>query len=294
MPGEQQAEESIQRRAFERRDTMAKMSDYEQAQADGIEKWKAEEPGAISQIFGIVVQPLAWLVQQVVPEAAIQGALDFASAAGKWLADTADILHEAEVEKVAELRTKDLSLSDRLADEIHNWAIGVAVVEGTATGTFGILGAPVDVPAIITVAMRTIHKVGLCYGYECESEPDRQFVLGILAASRANSIEEKVTALTTLRALEVLIARQTWKSMAEKAAQSQLSKEAAILGIKNLARQLGINITKRRALAAIPAIGAFIGGSVNGWYVKDVGWAARRAFQERWLRDNDKLIDIES
>lgn len=273
---------------------MAKMSDYEQAQAEEIEKWKAEEPGAISQIFGIVVQPLAWLVQQVIPEAAIQGALDFASAAGKWLADTEDILHEAEAKKVSELRVKDLSLSHRLADEVHNWAIGVAVVEGTATGTFGILGAPVDVPAIITVAMRTIHKVGLCYGYECESEADRQFVLGILAASGANSIEEKVAALTTLRALEVFIARQTWKSMAEKAAQSQLSKEAAIIGIKNLARQLGINITKRRALAAIPAIGALIGGSVNGWYVKDVGWAARRAFQGRWLRDNGKLIDTES
>lgn len=273
---------------------MSKISGYEQTQAEEIEKWKAEEPGAISQIFGIVVQPLAWLIQQVVPEAAIQGALDFASAAGKWLADTEDILHEAEAKKVSELRAKDLSLSDRLADEVHNWAIGVAVVEGTATGTFGILGAPVDVPAIITVAMRTIHKVGLCYGYECESEVDRQFVIGILAASGANSIEEKVAALTTLRALEVLIARQTWKSMAEKAAQSQLSKEAAIIGIKNLARQLGINITKRRALAAIPAIGAFIGGSVNGWYVKDVGWAARRAFQERWLRDNGKLIDTES
>lgn len=179
-----------------------------------------------------------------------------------------------------------------MADEVHDWAIGLAVVEGTATGAFGILGAPVDVLAIITIAMRTIHKIGVCYGYECETEADRQFVLGILAASGANSIEEKIAALTTLRALEVLIAKQTWKSMAEKAAQSQLSKEAAIIGIKNLAKQLGINITKRRALAAIPAIGALIGGSINGWYIKDVGWAARRAFQERWLRDNGKLIDV--
>ncbi len=272
---------------------MSEMNDYESKQANEIEKWKSDEPGVLGQAFGIIVQPLAWLIQQVVPEAAIQGALNFASAAGKWLADSDDILREVGVEKVADLRTKDLPLSDRLADEVHNWAIGLGVVEGTATGAFGILGAPVDVPAIITLALRTIHKVGLCYGYECIDEGDRQFVLAILAASGANSVEEKMAALAMLRAVGTVLARQTWKPMAEKAAQSQFSKEAAITGLRNLAKQLGINITKRRALAVIPAIGALIGGSVNGWYIKDVGWAARRAFQERWLQDNGKLIEVE-
>jgi hypothetical protein len=91
----------------------------------------------------------------------------------------------------------------------------------------------------------------------------------------------------------VTLAKVTWKKMAEKAAESQLSKEAAILAVKNLAKQLGVNITKRRALAAIPFIGAAVGGSVNGWYIKEVGWAARRSFQERWLLENKKIIDGE-
>jgi hypothetical protein len=81
--------------------------------------------------------------------------------------------------------------------------------------------------------------------------------------------------------------------MAEKAAASQLSKEASILAIKNLAKQLGVNITKRKALASIPFIGAAIGGSVNGWYIKEVGRAARRSFQERWLIENGKIIDAD-
>jgi hypothetical protein len=271
---------------------MAEMSEYERIQTQEIEKWKTEEPGAVNKVFGLVVQPMAWLVEQVVPEAAIQGALDLANAAGKWLTDTKDILHEAEAKDISELRNKDLSLCDRLADEAHDWAIGLSIVEGAATGVFGILGAPVDVPAIITIALRTIHKTGICYGYECQTESDRQFVLGILAASGANSIEEKLAALSLLRAVQVVLAKQTFKAMAEKAAQTQLSKEGAIIAIKNLARQLGINITKRRALASIPAIGALVGGSVNGWYIKDVGWAARRAFQERWLQDNGKLIVV--
>jgi uncharacterized protein (DUF697 family) len=240
---------------------------------------------------GIVIEPLAWLVRKIVPESAIRGALDFSSSLGAWLTDTADVLRDGGVSSVEELRSKDLELSDRLADEVHNWAIGIGVVEGAATGAAGIFGAPVDVPAIITLALRTIHKIGICYGYETKSELDKQFVLGILAVSAANSATEKVTAVATLRTLQVTIQKVTWKKMTERAAANQFSKEAAIIGIKNLAKQLGINITKRQALVAIPIIGAAVGGSVNGWYIKEVGWAARRYFQERWLRDNRKYED---
>jgi hypothetical protein len=150
----------------------------------------------------------------------------------------------------------------------------------------------VDVPLIISFALRTIHGIGLAYGFKLETEDERQFALGILSAGGANSIEEKIAALTMLRSIEVTIAKQTWKKMAEQAAKETFGKEAGILAIRNLAKQLGINLTKRKALQSIPFISAGIGASVNGWYVKDIGWAARRAFQERWLIHNRKIIDI--
>lgn len=268
---------------------MQKLTEYERQQVAAIYAWKKEVPGVVSQAFGLVVEPLAWLVQKVVPEAALRSAIDAASTLGQRMTDTADVLRDAQVPDVASLRGKDLGLSDRLANEVHNWAVGVAVAEGAATGAFGFLGAPVDVPAIIIIGMRTIHKVGVCYGYECTSEEDQQFVRSILSASGANSAEEKLAALAALTTLRTILARQTWKAMAEKAAQNQLSNEAILAVVRNLAKQVGINVTKRRALTAIPAIGAMVGGSVNGWYIKEVGWAARRAFQERWLINSGRL-----
>jgi hypothetical protein len=265
----------------------------EKDQVNAIEKWKKEDPGVVSQKFGFAIEPLAWLVNKVVPGKAVRGALDFSNSMAQWLTDTGDVLRDGGVSSLGELRSKSLELSDKLADEVRNWAIRVAVVAGAGTGILGPLGIAVDVPAIITLALRTIHKVGVCYGYECSSEIDKKFVLEVMSASGANSISEKVGALTALRSIEVALAKVTWKKMAEKAAESQLSKEAAILALKNLAKQLGINITKRKALAAIPGIGAAVGGSINGWYIKEVGWAARRAFQERWLIDNGKIIDVE-
>ncbi|MFO7884008.1 MAG: EcsC family protein [Desulfobacteraceae bacterium] len=231
-------------------------------------------------------------MQKIIPDAAIRGVLDGGNAVAEWLADTDDIIRDAEVSAIFQLKRKNLNLLDKLANEVHNWAIGIATVEGGVTGATGIFGLAADIPAIITLALRTIHKIGLCYGFEAKNEMDNQFVFSILSASGANSVAEKAAALSMLRSVEITIAKQTWKAMAEKAAQQQISKEGAIIAIKDLAKQLGINLTKRKALQAIPAVGALIGSSVNGWYVKDVGLAARRAFQERWLVDNQKIIDI--
>jgi len=269
-----------------------KLTRYEKKQIKPIKKWKEERPGVIGKNLGIVVEPAAWLVRRIIPESATKAAIDAASKAGEKLADKKDIIRDGHVRNISSLKRKNLELSDEIANDVHNWAIGMAVVEGAVTGLEGILLAPIDITLIITLAFRTIHKIGLCYGYECVDKNDRDFVLGILAASGANTLEEKLAALTALRIIEVQIAKKTWKDLARRAAQQQLGKEAAIIGAKQLAKQLGINLTKREALAAIPVIGALIGGSVNGWYIKEVGWLARRSFQERWLLDNHKIIEI--
>jgi DNA-binding transcriptional regulator YhcF (GntR family) len=113
--------------------------------------------------------------------------------------------------------------------------------------------------------------------------------LALLSAAGANTTNEKAEAVKMLRAIDVMIAKQTVKTIAEKAAQQQLGKEAVLISMNKLGRQLGINITKRKALQAVPAIGAVVGGSVNAWFINDVGWAARRAFQERWLIENNMI-----
>ena len=269
---------------------MINITQYEKEQIDAIERWKQEEPGVMSQAFGFVIEPLAWLVNKVVPKRAVRGALNFSNVMAQWLTDSNDVMRDGAVSSIGELRSKSLQLSDKLADEVHNWAIGLAVIEGAGTGMFGLPGVAADIPALITLALRTIHKIGICYGYECSTDLDKKLVLAILAASSANTLGERASALAALRSVELTLAKVTWKKLAEKAAENQLSKEAALLTIKNLETQLGVNITKRKALVSIPFIGAAVGGSVNGWYVKEIGGSARRAFQERWLLENGKIM----
>ncbi len=87
------------------------------------------------------------------------------------------------------------------------------------------------------------------------------------------------------------ILRQTFKAMGERAASRVLGKEAAIIALRNLARQLGVNLTKRKMLQAIPVAGAAIGAAVNGTFIDEVAWAARRAYQERWFKDRGHEVE---
>lgn len=41
----------------------------------------------------------------------------------------------------------------------------------------------------------------------------------------------------------------------------------------------------------IYAIGGGIGAAVNGNFMRGIGYAARRSYQGRWLRENDKWIE---
>lgn len=102
-------------------------------------------------------------------------------------------------------------------------------------------------------------------------------------------MKEKVAAIVYLRSVQDVLAKNTLKKMADKAAESAVSQQAVILAAKALAKQLGVNLSKRKMAQSIPFLGAGIGATINAWYIADVCNAARRAFQERWLLEKGLL-----
>lgn len=271
--------------------TLRQATAYEKAEAASIQKWENEEPGVLTQASGFVSKPIVWLAQKLVPQKAIEGALNIANAVGSALADKSDILRDGGVSKISDLKNAKLEVCDGIANSVHNWALAFATAEGGTAGFFGLAGMAVDIPALVTFSLRSIHKIGLCYGYETISHEDEKFVFSVLSAAGANTHAEKMSAITTMRAIQQMIMKTTWKKMAETASEKTFSKEAGVLAIKALAKQLGINITKRKALQMIPFIGAGIGAAMNAQYINDICWAARRSFQKRWLDENCVEVD---
>lgn len=268
---------------------MNTMNIYEQSQFNEIIKWKEKGPSVGKKATSFIIKPVAWITNKIIPQKAIQTALKGAIKVAEKFADENDLIRDAKIKNIEELKTKDLQISDKLANNVHNWALPIAGTEGGICGAIGLPGMVADIPAIITFALRTIHKIGLCYGYKSTTQEDIQFVYAIMSAAGANTMEEKNIALLTLKQLNVILTKQTWKKMAEKAAQNKMTNEAFLITIKGLAKQLGINITKNGAKKAIPIIGGGVGAAMNVAFIQDISWAARRCFQERWLYDNGKI-----
>ena len=271
-----------------------KQSDYLMQQYALIKAWENEEPGVVSKTFGKLLSPVGKLISVVVPEKVIESAINAANAAAQYLTDTDDVLRDGKVESIEELRTKDLKLCDEMADSVHNWAVGIATAEGVVGGFVGLPGLAADIPFITTLALRTIHKIGVCYGYVADvsnAEEEKAFVLGVLAAANASTLGEKASFILGLKQISLLIQRNAWKKLAEMGSASFLAK--SIVSVRQAAKLIGVNLTKRKASQSIPFIGGAVGAALNASFINDIAWAARRSYQRRWLEEN-KVIEPEA
>ena len=104
------------------------MNNYEKSQYEAIKKWKSEEPSVVSQAVGSVFKPASWLIEKIIPSKAIEGVLSGCNMMAEWFCDIDDIKRDAKVNFISELKTKDLELSDKLANEVHNWAVAANAV----------------------------------------------------------------------------------------------------------------------------------------------------------------------
>ena len=143
----------------------------------------------------------------------------------------------------------------------------------------------------MTLSLRTIRRIGATYGYAGTSERERQFIYAVLSVASANSTQQKRTAIDSLRGIETQMLAHNWAVLGERAARRGVSAETMLLVARDVAEQLGLNLTKRKALAAVPVIGAAIGATVNGWYMRDIGTAAQRTYQQRWLQERGRFAD---
>ena len=89
----------------------------------------------------------------------------------------------------ASSRHKPLEECDALADRVERSSQSIAAVEGAATGAGGVLTTLLDIPLLFVLSLGTIRKIGHCYGYPLDRHNDRPFVLGVLIAAMAGSLE---------------------------------------------------------------------------------------------------------
>lgn len=245
------------------------LTPYEAEQVAQIARWKSTPPNPLAELFKRITTSITDLVEKVIPDQLVISAIERCYQVSEQIAGQEDIRRQAGVAKLVDLRKKPLEQCDLLAERVAMAALTMATVEGAATGAGGIVTTLIDVPLLFVLSLRTILRIGHCYGYTLDHPHDQRFVLGVLIAATSGSLATRRRRLNELREIEHLLVEETQEEILADEALSFLF-------------QLEI-------FEEIPGVGPISGALLNLAFMRRVEITARRVFQERWLEDNGKV-----
>jgi hypothetical protein len=245
------------------------LTEYEERAVTEIALWKAETPSRVARVFQVISKPLNEVSGRVVDGSRVRSLCARVESLVEPQTGRDEIARAAGVGAVEELAHRSLEECDRLARDVSVQAQRRAIVESTAAGVAGIAGAALYIPVLLGAAIRAIRRIGHCYGYALTTERDRHYVMGVLELGMAEEPEVR----QSLRARLYLLMHDP---------------KVAPLELHGVRRALAEDL----AIGALPVLGEVAAVVLDYDFMRRVDNAARRVFQERWLRRRGKVLVI--
>lgn len=256
---------------------------YESKRLRAIEHWKTTKPDWGTRLMSGPGRVAAAAARTLVPVSLLRRTLGGLDRLAGRLSGADDVLRAAGVESLDALAHGTLETCDRTAARVARRAMLIGGSSGAVLGVGGAVGMVIDVPTLLALALRTIHRTAYAYGEDWTGEDARSLSIGVFALASANSMEEKQAALAALAGEHALL-DAAWRDGIERVAERELAKEATQFSLQTLAGRIGVHIGTRKAKGMLPLVGSVIGAAVNANYLSDVARVARFVAQERWLR----------
>lgn len=253
---------------------------------DAVIAWRDRQAQPDLRGLPAVSVPALAKVRKVLPHSAGQRALAAAYATSVRLSQPKSVLKEAKVDSLAALRALPLASCNALARKVSRQSGWLAGGSGAALGIAGVAGLVADAPALLLIALRTLVRIGYCYG----EEPSPALVAALFALASADTEDEKRTAWQA--ALSTSAGQATGgntltdaavRDGLERAAEREFAKQALAGSLQKLGSTLVQRLGVKRAAGLLPVLGAVVGGAVNIRFVYLLSESARMVFIARRL-----------
>lgn len=269
---------------------------FEAKQIARIQKWRSRRLGWMPRLTGVVTAPVVLALRAIIPHSAVEATLHGNIVVARSWARERATLRSLGANSFAELAEIELLQTDRAVRKVQSRATWMAAGVGVVSGFFGIFALPVGMAATLNLALRTIHRVGLCYGYAAPNEAEHLFVYYTLSLAGYRGPEDKAISLEAMRDLQAKTALPppaVTELPAGTALDDSVRQHAFGIAHHDFSREITKQLVTVRLLTAIPGIGAVVGLIVDTSYMRSVGRAARHAYQVRWLRDRGRWVEGE-
>ncbi len=266
---------------------------FEAKQIARIQKWRLRRLGRLARLTGWVTTPVVLALRAVIPHSAVEATLHGnIVVARRWARERAT-LRSLGASSFTELVEIELLQVDRAVRKVQSRATWMGGGIGVMSGLFGIFALPIGMAATLNLALRTIHRVGLCYGYAAPTEAEHLFVYYTLSLAGYRGPEDKAVSLEAMRDLQARTALPpaAVTDTAIEPLDDSIRQHAFGIAHHDFSREITKQLVTVRLLTAIPGIGAVVGLIVDTSYMRSVGRAARHAYQVRWLRDRGRWVD---
>ena len=114
------------------------------------------------------------------------------------------VLKEVGARNLEELKT-DVARSERISQALANQNKVLAVLQGSLTGISGVIGAALDVPTSLALALRMVYQTGRAHGFELEKNEEQDVVQYIFKQIDLGSVAEKQALLVAVRTLSQVL-----------------------------------------------------------------------------------------
>lgn len=266
-----------------------KHSEYEERALAEIHAWKNPEIGWFGQAMKVVNWPLEKAGDFILStpglgdiiKNSVQGLISYCGDLAHWSVQTESIFEEfrksghPEIKKVTNVFSLELQQVDRVVGFLAAKYKGIALAQGSGFGLLGLPGIPADIAALITLNIRAIGEYATYYGFDISCQDERLFAMNVLGLASSPSDASKGLAMAQLVKIAEDVARKrTWK---------QLEEHAFVQLIQQIAKALGIRLTKAKLAQIVPVAGAAVGGGFNAYFTSKVCDAAYYLYRERFL-----------
>jgi hypothetical protein len=123
--------------------------------------------------------------------------------------------------------------------------------------------------------LRAIGEYATYYGFDIHRQEERLFAMNVLGlASSPNDASKGLAMAQLVRIAQDVAKKRSWK---------ELEKHAFVQVIQQIAKALGVRLTKAKLAQIVPISGAVIGGGFNAYFTSKVCDAAYYLYRERFL-----------
>lgn len=210
------------------------------------------------------------------------------------LSQPQSVLKQAQVDSLEALRQRPLANCDAQARRVSSRSGWLAGGSGALLGIAGAAGLVADAPALLVLALRTLLRIGYCYG----EPPSPALVTALFALASADTETEKRlawNAALTAAATETNVSPEIGVGSApnaaisnaairdglERTAEREFAKQALASSLQRLALTLVQRMGLKKTAGLLPVVGAAVGGAVNIRFIYLLAESARMVFAAR-------------